>query len=127
MAASWLKGFVRNWSDLAEDDSDPMLRPVPLSRPPAGAVTWAAGILSALPRWKGEAADPVAGTIRAVHLTRLWGFRDDVRIRFVPEGTGSRVFAHSRARIGKGDLGQNARNLRELTRALRKASDSAPS
>ena len=121
MARSWLDGFFRNWADLIENDPDLRLRPVSLPMPPSTAVPWVAEILRALTRWEVESADPATGTIHAIHITILWRFRDDIRIRIQPEGNGSRVFAHSQARLGKGDLGKNARNLRELTDALKKA------
>jgi uncharacterized protein (DUF1499 family) len=39
---------------------------------------------------------------------------------FEPESRGSLLRAKSQSRIGKGDLGQNARNLRALVRGLQK-------
>ncbi len=119
MARSWLDGFFKNWADLIENDPDPKLRPVSLPLPPAEAVLRVVEILKNLTRWKVESSDPATGTIHAIHITILWRFRDDIHIRIKPDGTGSRVFAHSQARLGKGDLGKNARNLRELTDALK--------
>ena len=121
MARSWLDAFTKNWADLAENDPDPKLRPVSLPMPPAEAVTWVAGVVVGLNRWEVESADPAAATLHAIHITILWRFRDDIHMRFEPEGTGTRLFAHSQARLGKGDLGKNPRNLRELTDALRQA------
>ncbi len=124
MARSWLDGFFKNWADLAENDPDPKLRPVSLPMPPAYAVPRVVEILKGLTRWKVESSDPTTGTIHAVHITILWRFRDDIHIRIEPRGNGSRVFAHSQARLGKGDLGKNAKNLRELTDALKTAVES---
>jgi uncharacterized protein (DUF1499 family) len=64
------------------------------------------------------AADAAAGTLSATHATILWRFVDDIHLRFEPHGSGSRIVGESRSRIGKGDLGQNARNLRALRRLL---------
>lgn len=119
MAGSLIHGFTRNWADLADDQSDPDLRPVEVALPPAEAVARVAGVIAGLPRWAVVAADPAAGTIHATHKTLLWRFVDDVRLRFEPHGSGTRLLGRSRSRIGKGDLGQNARNLRGLTAALR--------
>lgn len=53
--------------------------------------------------------------LHAIHKSRLLGFIDDLRIELTQDERGkTRVYASSRSRIGKGDLGQNARNLREL-------------
>ena len=68
-----------------------------------------------------ETAADLAAPV-AVHLTRktrLFRFVDDVHLRIFPDGGGSRVEGTSQSRVGKGDLGQNARNLRELFRDLR--------
>ena len=117
----WLDGLTTNRADLGPDASDSRLRSITLSRPPAQAVPWAADVIARLPRWTVVAVDPDAGAIHATHATRLWGFVDDVQVRVEPEGSGSRVVGHSQSRVGKGDFGQNARNLRELAEALRSA------
>ena len=50
----------------------------------------------------------------------LWfGFRDDVVIRVRPEpGGGSRVDVRSVSRVGKGDVGTNAKRLRAFLARL---------
>ena len=111
-------GLTKNWADLDVDSDDPGLRPIPLPFPPSEAVVWAAGVIRGLARWGVEEADPEAGTLHATHRTRVWRFVDDIRLRFEPTAEGSLVFGRSRSRVGKGDLGQNARQLRELRRAL---------
>ena len=40
------------------------------------------------------------------------------RVRIVPNGDGCRLHARSQSRVGRGDFGQNRRNLRELFAAL---------
>jgi uncharacterized protein (DUF1499 family) len=69
-----------------------------------------------LPRWAvGPSGE---NELTAVRTTRLFRFRDDVRIRVYADGTGSRAELTSASRIGKGDLGQNPRNLKELLEAV---------
>jgi uncharacterized protein (DUF1499 family) len=114
-------GLTRNWADLSDDDPDPALRPVVLPQPPDAAVAWAAGVIARAPRWRVVATDPATGRLHATHTTILWRFVDDVRLAFEPHASGARVVGQSRSRIGKGDLGQNARNLRALTSILRAA------
>jgi uncharacterized protein (DUF1499 family) len=48
----------------------------------------------------------------------MWRFVDDVRLRFEAHPQGTRLSGRSQARIGFGDLGQNARNLLELRAAV---------
>ena len=50
--------------------------------------------------------------------TRVFRFIDDITIEFHETTSGVRVEAESRSRVGKGDLGQNPRNLIELSKAL---------
>ena len=53
-----------------------------------------------------------------MHTTRLLGFEDDVTVTVEAHGAGSLVNMRSRSRVGRGDFGQNARNIRELQSAL---------
>ena len=69
-----------------------------------------------LPRWSLEAAD--GSEVRAVRKTRLFRFRDDVTARVDPDPNGARLELTSASRLGKGDLGQNPRNLEELLQAV---------
>lgn len=77
-----------------------------------------------LPRWRLEASDEAA--VRAVRTTRLFRFKDDVTARASPEPGGARLELTSASRLGKGDLGQNARNLEELVRAVDREAGGAP-
>ncbi len=115
---SFWDGMTRNWADLSPGSPDPLLRPIELDRPPKEAVAWAAAIIATWPRWDVVASDPETGRLHVTHKTLVWRFVDDVRLQFEPEGDGCRVVGQSRSRIGKGDLGQNARNLHELRRRL---------
>ena len=53
-----------------------------------------------------------AGEIEAVDTTKIMRFKDDITITIKP-GTGEScsVYVHSRSRVGKGDLGANARRI----------------
>lgn len=114
---SLLHWFTRNWAETGTP-GDPDLAPAELPLLPGPALEFVADRLRSLPRWRIEAVDPSAGTLHATHRTLVFRFVDDVHVRVEPAPTGSRVHARSRSRIGKGDLGQNRRNLRMLLRAL---------
>jgi uncharacterized protein (DUF1499 family) len=115
---SFLRWFTRNWAD-TDEPGDPALAPLDLSLPPAEALRCVEELLHTLPRWHLEAVDPQNGMLRATRRTRLWRFVDDVTLRLEPAGGGTRIHARSQSRIGKGDFGQNRRNLLELLGALR--------
>ncbi len=119
---SWLDCLTKNWSDLSEETADPELRPVIIPLPPIEAVDWVASVIARMNRWEVVSANSQEGALHATHLTRFWRFVDDVRLQFRSAAAGGTVMTgQSRSRIGRGDLGQNARNLRELTRAIRQA------
>jgi uncharacterized protein (DUF1499 family) len=61
---------------------------------------------------------PERGEIGAVATTPVFRFKDDVTIRVVREGNASVVTVRSHSRIGKGDLGANARRIRDFQAAL---------
>lgn len=64
-------------------------------------------------------ADPAQGRIEANQTSFLWGFTDDVVIRVRPDGAGSRVDVRSKSRVGRSDLGQNAKRIRKILATLR--------
>ena len=69
--------------------------------------------------WALVAARPETGTIEATDTTFWFGFKDDVVIRIRPEGSGSRVDVRSKSRVGRSDVGANARRIRRLLDKLR--------
>ena len=62
---------------------------------------------------------PGEGRIEAVDTSLLYGFKDDVvvRVQETPEGT--RVDVRSMSRVGKSDLGMNAKRIRTFLVRLR--------
>jgi uncharacterized protein (DUF1499 family) len=114
----WLDGLTKNRAELRDDAADPRLRSIVVSRSPLEAAVWAGAVIATLPRWSVVAVDQGACTLNATRATRVWRFIDDIHVSFGPDPNGSRITAHSQSRVGRGDFGQNARNLRELARAL---------
>lgn len=108
-----IRGLTANHTQLDPSADVPKLRPWTLSGITPSELferldQWAVS----RPRWTVQSRD--GGTM---HLTRrTWlGFIDDVHIRIEDDATGRcRVEAESQSRVGKGDLGQNRRNLLEV-------------
>ncbi len=70
-------------------------------------------------RWKVVSIDQQPGRAK-IHLTRttpLMRFTDDIRLVIQPHRSGVQIQSESQSRVGKGDLGQNPRNLKELSHA----------
>jgi uncharacterized protein (DUF1499 family) len=65
------------------------------------------------PGWQIVTADKSSGRIEATDTTRWFGFEDDVVVRLTPWGAGTRVDVRSVSRIGRSDIGTNARRIRQ--------------
>ena len=70
--------------------------------------------------WEIRLTEPAQGVIEATATTRLMKFKDDVTITVSSEANGSLVNVRSKSRIGKGDLGANARRIRAFQAELAK-------
>ena len=66
------------------------------------------------------------GRIEAVARTPIMGFREDVTIRIVPNGEGSRVDIRSSSRYFESDLGSNASRVAKLIEDINASADSKP-
>jgi len=60
------------------------------------------------------------GIIEAIATTRLFKFKDDVTVTITREGEATVVNVRSKSRVGKGDLGTNARRIRAFQAELAK-------
>ena len=69
--------------------------------------------------WDLVAEDPQSGRFEATATTPLFGFKDDVVVRVTAEGSGSRIDVRSVSRVGRSDVGANARRIREFLQELR--------
>jgi len=58
------------------------------------------------------------GEIRAVATTPVFRFKDDVTISIARKDNATLVNVRSKSRIGKGDLGANARRIRDFQSRL---------
>jgi uncharacterized protein (DUF1499 family) len=68
--------------------------------------------------WEVASAVPTEGRLEATDTTRWFGFKDDVVVRVAPAPGGSLVDIRSVSRIGRSDLGANARRVRAFLSAL---------
>ena len=99
----------------------PDLEPLTVALSPARVFEAALTVARTLPRWTVVKADPASGLIEAEARTRLWRFVDDVTIRIVAREGATTVSVRSASRVGRADLGQNARNIRAFLGTLRRA------
>ena len=95
----------------------PDIQPALLDEPPARAFQRALAAAGSL-GWEIVAAVPTEGRIEATDTTRWFRFKDDIVIRVTANGAGSRIDIRSMSRLGRSDLGTNARRIRTFLRAL---------
>jgi uncharacterized protein (DUF1499 family) len=66
-------------------------------------------------------ADPDRGRIEAVHTSLLYGFKDDVVVRIQETADGTKVDVRSKSRLGRSDIGMNAKRIRTFMAKLKAA------
>jgi uncharacterized protein (DUF1499 family) len=95
----------------------PDLIPIRLSSAPRQSFERALATAEQL-GWTISANSPERLVFDAEHETRLFHFIDDVTVRVVADGSGSRIDVRSKSREGQGDLGANAARIRRFSEAL---------
>jgi uncharacterized protein (DUF1499 family) len=101
----------------------PDIVPLDLGVAPERAIDEAALVAGEL-GWEIVALDRTRGVLEAIDTTFWFRFKDDVVVRVRASGPSrSRVDVRSKSRVGRGDLGANARRIREFTAALRSRID----
>jgi uncharacterized protein (DUF1499 family) len=89
----------------------PDLAPLRVAAPPERVFERAVAVARGL-GWEIVAAVPAEGRLEATDTTPWFGFKDDVVVRVTPSGAGTRVDVRSVSRVGRSDLGVNARRIR---------------
>ena len=116
----WQRDLSTNHARLDQAAKNPLLRPQVLAMEPTDAADETKRWVTSNRIWEFQSEAKEDGTIK-LHLTRttrVLRFVDDIHVEFQPHSSGVIVQAISQSRVGKGDLGQNPRNLLELTKAL---------
>lgn len=96
----------------------PDLLPLVLSGDPAETLQAAARVAEA-EGWRVHIVSPQSGRLEATAATPWFGFADDVVVRVRAVDGGTRVDVRSKSRVGRSDLGTNARRIAQFLRDLR--------
>ncbi len=94
------------------------LGPLDLSTPPDETFTRALVAARSL-GWVIVAESPQTGIFDAQDVSKIFRFVDDITVRIVARGDGSRVDMRSKSRDGRSDLGANAARIRTFFDVLR--------
>jgi uncharacterized protein (DUF1499 family) len=93
----------------------PEVQPQYYTTEPRRVFDEASAAVEELDRWTLVSSDPSQWRIEAERETQVFGFVDDVTITIEPVTEFvTRVHVRSASRVGKGDFGQNARNIEEF-------------
>lgn len=68
--------------------------------------------------WQIIDANQTEGRIEATDITYWFGFKDDIVVRIIPEGAGSRMDIRSVSRVGISDVGTNARRIQKFLKKV---------
>ena len=120
----WGRDWTKNTASLVPDAQREGLRPVELESDLAETQSRLERWVESDSRWSIVSVSPTDELPVRLKLTRttpIMRFVDDIEVTIDgrPESGGVIIHATSKSRIGKGDLGQNPRNLIELTNGLR--------
>lgn len=119
----WSRDLSQNSAETSPLADHELMRPAIISLAPDETVKLIRSTLAELWGWEetpagGEAAGGDEITMNLVHTTTFLRFKDDVTVIVSPGADGSVVRVASKSRIGKGDLGQNPRNIKQLLYAV---------
>ena len=95
----------------------PDIKPLELALPPQAAFERARSVAQQM-GWQIVAADAAAGRLEATDRTLWFGFQDDIAVRVAAAGNGSRIDVRSVSRVGRSDIGTNAKRIRSFLEKL---------
>ena len=103
--------LTTNVAETQEGDVFPELRSPLFATEPKATQD---AVLAAMRSLGWREVQAIDGEVRAVAVSALFRFRDDVTVRLEATEGGTLLHARSASRIGKGDLAANAKHLRLL-------------
>jgi len=113
------EGMMHNVSETRIENEDTELRPRTYSATRADVIAACEHVAQNATRWALVSTDKDAGTLHATHTTRIFRWVDDVNITLTETSPGKiTVNVKSESRVGKGDLGQNAFNVKDFLNHL---------
>ena len=126
----WSRDWTQNTSETDPESKDVAMQPIATKLATTEFADIVVKAMKEVPRWELiEQTDDGEDRKKMdfVHSTFLMRYKDDVAVEIVKTETGSTLYAKSQSRIGKGDLGQNPRNIKELiTKVREKLQDVKP-
>lgn len=129
MIDDWSRDWTTNHAELSMTNPDPLLHPIDIDGDVSSTAERIARWVARQSAWD-VVPDDTSENRQRMHLTRttaVFRFVDDIWVELTPLPTSAdepprtRVDASSQSRVGKGDLGQNPRNLKALRAGILQA------
>jgi hypothetical protein len=115
---SWKVWMTKNVYVTSPRDSDPFFRPRKYSQNKEEVVQAVKDVVASLSGWKFEDYKAIQGRVRAAHRWFI-GLGEEVNIYVVQGVDGTTTLdITSQSKAGKGDWGQNKRNVNQLLTSL---------
>jgi len=115
----FLRGLQHNRVTTGETPHWPEIQPLPVDAAPARVFAEIVATAKEMPGCRKIEHDDQTYRLTAESVTRIFRWVDDVEIWITPDNGGSTVMMHSASRVGKGDLGANAKRIQSFLRRLR--------
>jgi uncharacterized protein (DUF1499 family) len=106
--------FTLNDVTTGETRAYPELAPHRYAEPPDQVYAVMQRVAAGIPRWRVVREEAERRTLHVELKTALFDFTDDLTARVDPSENGSEVVIRSHSRVGRGDLGENARHIAAL-------------
>lgn len=103
---------------LVQQTAYPDLAPLSFADAPDLCFAKASAAAHGMSGWEVAAEDAKARRIEAVATTAVLRFKDDVVVEVRQAGTGCAVHMRSKSRLGRGDMGANAKRIRKFLALL---------
>jgi uncharacterized protein (DUF1499 family) len=68
--------------------------------------------------WQITYSNAESGALEATETSRIFRFVDDISVRLRPDGTATLIDVRSKSRVGRGDMGANAKRIEAFRRKL---------
>lgn len=117
----WSRDLSINYAATSPDASDVSLRTLEVAANSEAVRAAIIAFVERSPSWSVNPSVEVSSeptSLALIRTSRLFRFDDDVNVSWQPMAAGTKIDVTSQSRVGKGDLGQNPRNIRQLLKAI---------
>ncbi|PHR98532.1 MAG: hypothetical protein COA78_26065 [Blastopirellula sp.] len=123
---NWSRDLTTNTAETSVDAADENLRTLDVQQNRDATIEIVLAVVEKIPNWAFIDQSENKQGQHVLHVTRTTGvmrYVDDIYISIEEKNLGCRINVRSQSRVGKGDLGQNPRNIKQLIKQLRQQSE----